>query len=168
MSGLGPVVTSVDAPLVVVTTVAESERSGCVVGFHTQSGINPSRYCLWLSKANHTFQVALRSRWLGIHFLTEDQRDLAVHFGGQSGEDADKFSGLDLEEGPDGLPLLTACPDRLVVERLALVDDGGDHVCVSTEVREVHGGEFRPFRMHQAMGIDPGRESQERAVDPES
>ncbi len=68
---------SLDTPLVVVTTAVGDERGGCLVGFHAQSGIDPGRYCLWLSKANHTYRLALRSTHLGVHFLTEDQLWLA-------------------------------------------------------------------------------------------
>ena len=32
---------STDPPLIVVTTVAEDERAGCLVGFHAQSSIDP-------------------------------------------------------------------------------------------------------------------------------
>src|SRR5699024_11830417 len=45
---------SADPPLIVVTTAAEGERAGCLVGFHSQASIGPQRYCFWLSKANHT------------------------------------------------------------------------------------------------------------------
>jgi flavin reductase (DIM6/NTAB) family NADH-FMN oxidoreductase RutF len=57
---------SLDPPLIVVTTAVGDERGGCLVGFHAQSSIDPGRYCMWLSKANHTYRLALRSTHLGI------------------------------------------------------------------------------------------------------
>jgi flavin reductase (DIM6/NTAB) family NADH-FMN oxidoreductase RutF len=60
---------SLDPPLIVVTTAVGDERGGCLVGFHAQSSIDPGRYCIWLSKANHTYRLALRATHLGIHFL---------------------------------------------------------------------------------------------------
>src|SRR6478736_5736908 len=107
---------SVDPPLAVVTTVAEDERAGCLVGFHAQSSIDPERYCIWLSKANHTYRVALRAR----HF--------AVHFGTQSGEDTDKFAGVSFTPDEYGVPLLDDDPHRITLERIAMLDDGADHV----------------------------------------
>src|ERR1700760_1732449 len=85
---------SVDAPLVIVTTALGGERAGCLVGFHSQSSIDPARYCLWLSKANHTYRVALRSTYLAVHFLTSADLPLAEAFGTRTGDDIDKFAGL--------------------------------------------------------------------------
>ena len=46
-----------------------------------QSSIEPQRYCVWLSKANYTYRVALYSSHLVIHFLTADDLPLAELFG---------------------------------------------------------------------------------------
>lgn len=55
------VMASLDAPMAVVTTAVDDERAGCLIGFHAQSSIDPGRYCVWLSKANHTYRVAWRA-----------------------------------------------------------------------------------------------------------
>ena len=79
-SGLDDLMGSVDSPLIVVTTSAEGERAGCLIGFHSQASISPQRYCFWLSKANHTYRVALRSERFAVHFLTDVDREPARHF----------------------------------------------------------------------------------------
>lgn len=164
---LSPLMSSVDPALVVVTTVAEKEPAGCLVGFHSQASISPSRYCLWLSKANHTYRVGLRATYFALHFLTADDLPLAEHFGTLSGEDLDKFAGVDLETGEHGLPLLAACPNRLLLERLTLLDDGGDHSCLSTRVLSAHHGKpFTPLRLSEAAHLSPGHGSEERAIRP--
>jgi flavin reductase (DIM6/NTAB) family NADH-FMN oxidoreductase RutF len=71
---------ALDSPLIVVTTADERERAGCLVEFHVQSSIEPQRYCVWLSKANYTYRVALQSSHLVIHFLTADDLSLAELF----------------------------------------------------------------------------------------
>src|SRR3978361_323771 len=131
--GFDALMASVDAPMVIVTTAVAGERAGCLVGFHAQSAIDPERYCLWLSKANHTYRLALRSTHLAVHFLTEDDLEVAAHFGTLTGDDVDRFEGVRTTPGPDGVPLSERCPHRLVVRRVALLDEGGDHVCVTTE-----------------------------------
>ncbi|QGU06907.1 p-hydroxyphenylacetate 3-hydroxylase, reductase component [Corynebacterium occultum] len=169
MSGgsLKKLMTAVDPAMIVVTTIAEGERAGCLLGFHSQSGISPQHYCFWLSKANHTYRVSLRARYFALHFLTSQDLALAEHFGTQSGEDTDKFSGVDLDPGEKGLPLLRACPHRLVLERLTLLDDGSDHVCLSTRVLSAHGsGIFEPLRFSETVHLDPGHASEERAIQP--
>lgn len=158
---------SVNPPLVVVTTVAEDELAGCLVGFHAQSSIGPERYSVWLSKANHTYRVALRASHLAVHFLTADDLPLAERFGTQSGEDVDKFAGLDVSPGEHGVPLIDALPNRITLERAALVDDGGDHVCLMTRVLEATaGGPFTPLRVSDAAHLDAGHEADERAIHP--
>lgn len=158
---------SIDPPLVVVTTSAEDERAGCLVGFHAQSSITPQHYCLWLSKANHTYRVGLRAPSFAVHFLTADDLELAERFGTLTGEETDKFEGLDVELDEHGVPLLKACPNRMSLERLAMLDDGSDHVCLTTRVSSSHSsGDFTPLRVSDAVHLDPGHESEERAIQP--
>src|SRR3954447_22472451 len=159
---------SLHPPLVVVTTAAGDERAGCLVGFHAQSSIDPEHYCVWLSKANHTYRVALRASHFAVHFLTADDLALAEHFGTVSGDDTDKFAGMDVEVDPHAVPLLNACPNRMSLERLAMLDDGSDHVCVTTRVTSAHtSGSFVPLRLSAAAALDPGHESDERAISPD-
>ena len=161
------VMASADPPLIVVTTAAEGERAGCLVGFHVQSSITPQHYCVWLSKANHTYRVSLRARHFAVHFLTTEDFPLAERFGTLSGEDTDKFEGLDVDLDPNGVPLLGALPNRMALERIALLDDGGDHVCLTTRVTAARsGGVFVPLRVSSATQLDPGHGSEERAIEP--
>lgn len=158
---------SLDPPMVVVTTAVAGERAGCLVGFHAQSAIDPKRYCVWLSKANHTYRVALRSTYLAVHFLTEDDYELAEHFGTLTGEDADKFDGVAVHEGPDGVPLLDRLRNRVTLRRTVLVDEGGDHVCLAAECLDAEtNGEFEPLRLSRVTHLVPGHDSDERADPP--
>ncbi|TQK69683.1 MULTISPECIES: flavin reductase family protein [unclassified Nocardioides] len=157
---------SADPALVVVTTSAQNHRAGCLVGFHSQSSITPEHYCVWLSKANHTYRVALRAHRFGVHFLTSDDLALAERFGTRSGEDVDKFAGLEVDLHDD-IPLLRSCPNRMLVERITLLDDGSDHVCLTSLVLDSWtDGSFRPLRVSDAAGLEPGHASEERAIRP--
>ena len=62
-----------------------------------------------------------------MHVLSEDDEPPARLFGTTSGDDTDKFASCDWEEGDGGVPPLIDCPNRLVAERVALLDepDGG-------------------------------------------
>jgi flavin reductase (DIM6/NTAB) family NADH-FMN oxidoreductase RutF len=156
-----------DAELIIVTAAEAGERAGCLVGFHSQSSMGPQRYCVWLSKANHTYRVALHATHLAIHFLTTADRGLAERFGTLTGDRTDKFAGLAVTPGPGGAPLLAACPNRLTVRPTALLDEGGDHVCVITEpVAAQSGGPFRPLRVSDVGHLVPGHGSTERPDPP--
>jgi flavin reductase (DIM6/NTAB) family NADH-FMN oxidoreductase RutF len=163
----GTLMSSLDPPLLVVTTAEAGEPAGCLVGFHSQSSIGPRRYCVWLSKANHTYRVALRSSYLAIHFLTADDLLLAELFGTRSGDTVDKFAGLPSEPGPDGVPVLRQCPNRLITRRLTLLDEGGDHVSVVTEPMTAgSSGRFSPLRLSQVGHLTPGHGYWERPDPP--
>ena len=150
-------VASLDAPMVVVTAASGGVRDGCLVGFHSQASIGPPRYGVWLSKANRTYEVAMAATHLGVHALTEHDLPLAERFGSLTGDDVDKFAGLDVAVGDGGAPVLTACPHRMVVRRLSTFDHGGDHVCVVTEPVAVEaGGSFTPLRLSAVVGMEPG------------
>jgi len=111
--------------------------------------------------------VGLRARHFAVHFLTSEDLELAERFGTVSGEDTDKFEGLDVELDELGVPLLTACPNRLSLERIALLDEGSDHVCLTNRVTSAHtGGRFEPLRVSNASHLDPGHDSDERAIEP--
>ena len=50
-----------DFSMLVVTAFDGRERAGCLVGFSTQCSIDPPRYLVCISTANHTARVAAGS-----------------------------------------------------------------------------------------------------------
>jgi flavin reductase (DIM6/NTAB) family NADH-FMN oxidoreductase RutF len=161
------IVASLDDAMVVVTAAADGERAGCLVGFHAQSSIEPERYAVWLSKANYTYRVAMLASHLGIHALTDRDRELAVLFGTASGDDVDKFDRVDTVVGVEGVPVLAACDHRMVVRKCAVLDEGGDHVCVVTEpIEAVSAGVFTPLRLSDVADLDAGHAAAERPHPP--
>ncbi len=158
---------TLDWPMAVVTAATAAERAGCLVGFHAQSSIEPARYVVWLSKANHTCRVALRATYLGVHLLDRGDRELAVNFGTRTGDDGDKFDDLPIDVGEGRVPLLRGCANRFVGRRVALLDEGGDHVCVVIEPRDVWSGPgFRPLRLGDVDDLEPGHPVEERPQPP--
>ena len=94
---------------------------------------HPVRWAVFLSVENRTYHVALEAELLAVHFPSAADHDLAELFGSMTGDDVDKFARCEWTEGPDGVPLLTRCPDRFVARVLDVVDVGGDHVCFVVE-----------------------------------
>jgi flavin reductase (DIM6/NTAB) family NADH-FMN oxidoreductase RutF len=160
-------VRSLDAAMVVVTTSAAGERAGCLVGFHAQASIHPWQYAVWLSKANHTYRVALLSEHLAVHVLDHGERPLAELFGGVTGDEVDKFARCDWHEGPGGVPLLDRCPNHIVLRRSAVLDVGGDHACVvGAPVEARHTGSVTPLRYADVAQLEPGHDVDERPCPP--
>jgi flavin reductase (DIM6/NTAB) family NADH-FMN oxidoreductase RutF len=152
-------VSSLDYPMVVVTTAVDGERSGCLVGFHTQCSIDPSRFIVCISKKNHTFGVAQRAQHLVLHFLDEGDMALASLFGERTGDDVDKFTRCTWHPGPDGVPIVDDCANWAVVRILDTLD-GGDHMGFLTEPVDAHAGEgLRQLSFQAAKTLEAGHEA---------
>ena len=95
--------------MMIVTAAAGGEKAGCLVGFATQCSIHPPRFAVWISRANHTFTVALEARVLAVHFPSSGDLELAALFGGETGDEVDKFARCRWREGPGGVPVLEDC-----------------------------------------------------------
>jgi flavin reductase (DIM6/NTAB) family NADH-FMN oxidoreductase RutF len=146
-----------DYPMVIVTTVAEGERSGCLIGFHTQCSIDPPRWAVWISRENHTYGVAARATTLAVHFPSVDDHDLAELFGEETGDDVDKFARCAWTGGPDGVPLLDRIPNRIVGPVVDRHEDDCDHQLFVIEMGDVdHARPVRQLGFQAVRGFDAG------------
>ena len=148
---------ALDTPMFVVTTTDGDERSGCMVGFTTQCSIDPPRFLACLSDKNHTFRVAQDAELLAVHLLGEDQHELAELFGGETGDDVDKFAQVRWQPGPAGVPVLEDCPTYVVgriLERRPL----GDHVGFLLEpvAVDARSDDADPLTLEDVEDVDPG------------
>jgi flavin reductase (DIM6/NTAB) family NADH-FMN oxidoreductase RutF len=125
--GVDVFVGRLDPEMCVVTAAAGGERAGCLVGFFSQCSINPVRFAVWLSEANRTFRVARGADVLAVHLLAREQRELAELFGGQTGDQIDKFAHVRWRQGYGGVPVLEDARAWFAGRILHRVD-GGDHV----------------------------------------
>lgn len=128
-----------DYPLHVVTTASAHERAGCIVGFASQVSIRPPRMLVGISVENRTHTVVAQADLVVVHLLDARQHALAALFGGETGDEVDKFARCSWQSGPEGIPILDDCP-RVLVARIIERFDLGDHTGllldpVSIEVR---------------------------------
>jgi flavin reductase (DIM6/NTAB) family NADH-FMN oxidoreductase RutF len=138
---------------------AGGERSGCLIGFATQCSINPPRYWACISKANHTWKVAVLAETMVLHVPSPEERPLVELFGGETGDDIDKFSRVSWEPGPDGVtPLLSDCP-RWFAGRVLQQVDSGDHSSFLIESFAASSGtEEGQIGFQDARDVSPGHE----------
>jgi len=151
-------VAQLDYPMYVVTAAAGGERAGCLVGFGTQTSIHPPRFLACISRKNRTLRVASEATLLAVHFLSDEprERELAELFGGETGDETDKFELCAWHEGPQGVPLLDEVPNRFVGRALERLDLG-DHVGFLLEPVEAERGDgFDELGFQEAKAIDPG------------
>ncbi|MGH2840534.1 MAG: flavin reductase family protein [Solirubrobacteraceae bacterium] len=116
-----------DYPVFIVTAGEGERREGCVMGFATQSSFDPARFLACLSRANRTFRLAQETDALAVHVVPADRVDLAELFGGETGDEIDKFERCEWHVGPRGLPILDGCPSWFAGDILDRIDLG-DHM----------------------------------------
>jgi flavin reductase (DIM6/NTAB) family NADH-FMN oxidoreductase RutF len=153
------VVGGLDYPMFIVTTRAASEMAGCLVGFATQCSIDPPRFLVCLSDKNRTCRVAGGAESLAVHCVPASADSLAELFGGETGDEVDKFARCGWREGPEGLPILDECENWFVGairDRHVL----GDHVGFLLEPTAARSGvPLDEFTFHRARRIEPGHEA---------
>ena len=148
-------VATLDYPLYIVTTALGNERSGCLIGFATQCSIHPPRFLACISKKNHTFQLVRQASLVAVHVIDQRNKDIAELFGGDTGDEVDKFERVRWHE-VDGVPVLDDCERWFagsVLERIDL----GDHLGLlvsPVEVESTAASEQLTFQ--DARGIKPG------------
>ena|SRR5947209_3380216 len=120
-------VSHLDYSLFIVTVGGQNELAGCLVGFASQVSIDPPRFLACISVKNRTYQLAKHADTMLVHPVTEAAEDLAVLFGGESGDELDKFARCEWKIGPGGAPILTQL-DNWFAGRVLERVDFGDHV----------------------------------------
>jgi flavin reductase (DIM6/NTAB) family NADH-FMN oxidoreductase RutF len=146
-------------PMLIVTASAAGERSGCLVGFSTQCSIDPPRFIVCLSERNHTFLLAQRSDALAVHFLPADAIDLARLFGGETGDEVDKFARCRWHEGPGGLPILARSGWWFAGRILQRCPVGDHHGYLLQPFAAGDAGPGEMLRFGQVKGLSPGHEA---------
>jgi flavin reductase (DIM6/NTAB) family NADH-FMN oxidoreductase RutF len=147
-----------DYPLFIVTAAANEQISGCLVGFASQISINPGRFLVCLSIKNRTFRVAREAEVLVVHFVPSDAEALALLFGGQTGDEIDKFSQCEWRSGPGGAPVLRELENWFAGTVLEVHDFGDHHGFLLEPLAGEAHHSGSPLTFRRAKWIEPGHE----------
>ena len=149
------IVGNLEYPMFIVTARAGDERLGCLIGFGTQTSIDPPRFAVCLSRENRTHRRGRDSPAFAVHGVPADAPELAELFGGETGDEVDKFARTAWHDGPEGLPILDRC-ERWFVGRVVDRLDAGDHELFLLEPIAASAGREEDFTFHRAKRIEPG------------
>jgi flavin reductase (DIM6/NTAB) family NADH-FMN oxidoreductase RutF len=149
-----------DYPMFVVTTRRGDESAGCLVGFASQVSIHPARFLAGLSKRNHTYRVAEGASHLAVHLIERRHCELARLFGGETGDEVDKFARCAWHSGPHGLPILDDAAGWFAGAVLSRYDLG-DHVGFLLEplTGDAPEGFEQLVTFSDVRDLDPGHEA---------
>lgn len=131
-----------------VTIVTARDAEGRPVGLTANSfnsvSLDPPMV-LWSLALNSPNLPAFRNaKGWAVHILSSDQEDLSNRFA-TSG--ADKFEGLEFDDGPEGAPSIGGCSARFGCKAM-FEYEGGDHAIFVGEVVQFDHGEAAPLIYH--------------------
>jgi 3-hydroxy-9,10-secoandrosta-1,3,5(10)-triene-9,17-dione monooxygenase reductase component len=131
-----------------VTIVTTRTRAGVDVGLTANSfnsvSLEPPMVLWSLAKTARSLPAFLESSYFAVHVLAAAQEELSHTFALRG---ADKFTGLAIERGRGGIPLLDGCSARFQC-RTAVKYEGGDHVVFIGEVESFDHFERPPLVFH--------------------
>jgi len=143
-----------------VTIVTTVDAAGKPVGVTANSfnsvSLTPPMVLWSLARTSANIGAFLAARHFAVHILASDQQALATRFA-QKG--TDRFAGLQVGSGIDGIALLDGCAARFEC-RTAFQYEGGDHMIFVGEVLNFEHCESEPLvfkrgRFTLAVGKTP-------------
>lgn len=142
--------------MIAVSASHHGEVDASLVGFHSQSSIDPTEYTVWLSKLNHTTRLARSCDVLAVHLLGANQRSLAQRLGTVTeDDDAQKMHGVRTRRHSSGAVLLADCP-AWFVGRIRRKLPGGDHQGFVLEPIAVSRTTVSPLRLADVESLHAG------------
>jgi 3-hydroxy-9,10-secoandrosta-1,3,5(10)-triene-9,17-dione monooxygenase reductase component len=143
-----------------VTIVTTVDAAGKPVGVTANSfnsvSLAPPMVLWSLARTSANIDAFLAARHFAVHILASDQQALATRF---SQKGTDRFAGLEVGSGIDGIALLDGCAARFEC-RTAFQYEGGDHMIFVGEVLNFEHCEREPLvfkrgRFTLAVGKTP-------------
>ena len=129
---------------IITTRAPDGTQIGLTCSSFNSVSLNPP-LVLWSLENNSLSLPAFKeAKHWAVHVLAADQDELSGRFARRG---ANKFAGLNLEEGVGRVPLLTGCTARFQC-RNAFQYDGGDHVIFVGEVERFDRSENAPLVFH--------------------
>ncbi len=109
--------------ITVVTAQGPDGPVGLTASAFSSLSLHPPLVLVCIGQASSHHDHLVGAPGFGVHILGAAQEDLSNTFAFNR---SDRFDGLEVEEGPLGIPLLPGTLARLACEHHA-VTDGGDH-----------------------------------------
>lgn len=131
-----------------VTIVTTAGPDGADIGLTANSfssvSLDPPMVLWSLARTSLNMDAFRNSGHFAVHILSADQEALSSRFASKG---IDRFAGLELDRGPDGVPLLPDCMARFTC-KLAYQYEGGDHVIFVGEIVDFGHSARKPLVFH--------------------
>lgn len=115
---------------VVTTRTPEGKPVGLTATSFNSVSLEPPLVLWSLQRDSNLFDAFHAANKYAVHVLAESQVDVSQRF---ARRDLDRFAGVEMLEGANGLPLIKGCAAIFVCSKYAEYD-GGDHLIIVGEV----------------------------------
>lgn len=143
-SALGAFVTGVT---IVTTRDAQGRPVGLTANSFNSVSLDPPLILWSLALASASLDAFRQAEYWAVHILASGQEALSARFA-RRGEN--KFAGLEVGEGPGGIPLLHGAAARFIC-RTAFEYEGGDHAIFVGRVEQFDRIALPPLVYHQGQ-----------------
>lgn len=116
---------------VVTTRAPDGSPVGLTVTSFNTVSLDPPLVLWSLQRDSNLFEVFESAETFAVHVLSESQVDISQRF---AQRDVDRFEGVKIREGSNGLPLLEGCAAVFQCSKHAEYD-GGDHIILLGRVQ---------------------------------
>ncbi len=117
----------------VVTSIYKDKKAGLTASWFAQISFSPVLLMISIAPQRHTYSIIKQSNIFNVNVLSNNQIDIARHFGLTSGHTIDKFEKIMYSNGKNGAPVL---PDTKAQFECNLLNTyvAGDHNILIGEV----------------------------------
>lgn len=129
---------------VVTTRGTENNDIGLTANSFNSVSLEPPMILWSLGRNALSLPQFKAAEYFAVHILSQDQEAISGQFAKRG---VDKFAGVDIERGPNDIPLLKHCAARFVC-KTAHQYEGGDHIIFVGEVIEFSHWERLPLLFH--------------------
>jgi 3-hydroxy-9,10-secoandrosta-1,3,5(10)-triene-9,17-dione monooxygenase reductase component len=129
---------------IVTTAGADGTDIGLTANSFSSVSLDPPMVLWSLARSSGSIEAFRNNAHFAVHILSADQEALSARFASKG---VDRFAGLALQRGPDGIPLLPECMARFAC-KLAYQYEGGDHVIFVGEIIDFSHSARKPLVFH--------------------
>lgn len=125
----------------VVTTEYQGKPFGMTVASFASLSLHPPLVLICIEKSVKTHDAIAAAGKFGVSILGSDQAEISTRFASRR---EDKFEGINVQRGPDGMPLIAGALTNIEC-RLYQQFPGGDHSIFVGEITDVQTREGQPL-----------------------
>lgn len=117
----------------IITAQADGKVNGMTAAWVSQVSFKPRLLAVAIAPQRYTYELIEKSKVFCINVLSEDQIEIAKHFGFVSGRKVNKFENIPFKYALKGSPIILSAVAYFECEVTHLYE-AGDHIIVVGEV----------------------------------